>query len=998
MKRTYIKLLLRGVRGSLTRFLSILGIVAIGTGFLAGLLATTPDMRDTADRYYGENRIMDVDIKGTLGLTDDDVSSLLATGVYEQAMPARVSDTMLSDQEGVSYVTRIYGVPLEQRGTKAFLNDFVITDGRMPENASECLLAIPNGYTSSHAVGEIYRLSDENPDFDTLSDTYAFDSLTVVGIVRTPYYMSMESEPSSVGSGKVAVILYAFPEVYSLDVYTDIFLTVAGLPECNTFDDSYKDAVAEVTDSLEDFSVQRCQIRFDEVKTDAQQEIDDARVEYDDAKTDADTELADARQKLDDANTELSDAKQEVEDGEKALRNAKSELRSAKKTLDAQIQQQRDNLEAMRPGIDAATYAALSLQIDGAEQAGQQKIDSGWHTVHTNETKLTDARERITDAETELADAEQAYQDAKTDADTQLSDAATKLDDAQKELDDLDVPEWYILDREDVVSFVSYKGNTDKVAAIAKVFPLFLFLVAALVALTTMTRMVEEERGQIGTLKALGYGSGAIMFYYIAYATLASTLGSILGMIIGFYSLPVVISQAYKMMYTLPATETVFRWNYALVIAPIAILCTAVATLWACLSTLKERPARLMLPRAPKAGKRILLERVPFLWNRLKFTQKVTARNIFRYKKRLFMTVIGIAGCTALLLTGFGLRDSISDIVEKQFGELYQYDFTVNLKNGDVWQENADVRAIFDDSDAIANHLLMHIESGNVLVGSEKQSVSIYVPEDNAALKQNITLRERKSGNDVAFADDSVVLTEKLCELLGLSVGDSFTLRDSDGKEASLTVTGITENYVSAFAFVANGVYEKAFGAAPAYSHMLARCAGEVTPETETALSERLLAEDDVTYVQFNATIQTSFENTIKNINYIVMVLILSAGALAMIVLYNLTNINICERKKELATIKVLGFYEKEVANYIYRETNILSILGTLAGFALGIWLHAFVVKTAEVDVVMFGRQIYPMSYLLAAGVTLVFTLIVDALMLPRVRSIDMVESMKAND
>lgn len=982
----------------MTRFFSILGIVAIGTGFLAGLLATTPDMRDTADRYYDQNQIMDVDVKGTLGLTDDDVAALLATGDYQQAMPARVTDVLLSNQEGVSYVSRIYGVPLQKRGADEFLNDFVITDGRMPENASECLLAIPNGYTSLHSVGEVYTLSDENPDYDALPDTYAFDSLTVVGIVQTPYYMSMESELSSVGSGKVDVILYAFPEAYSLDAYTDIFLTVAGLSEYNAFDDAYKDAVAAVTDSLKDFSTERCTLRFNEVKTDAQREIDDARAEYNDAKKDADTELADARTKLDDANAKLADAKQEVADGEKELRNARSQLRSAKKELDAQIQQQRDNLEAMRPGIDDATYAAISAQIDSAAQAGQQKIDAGWHSVHTNEIKLEDAQKRIADAETELADAEQKYQDAKADADTQLSDAAAKLDDAQKELDDLELPEWYLLDREDVASFVSYKSNTEKVAAIAKVFPLFLFLVAALVALTTMTRMVEEERGQIGTLKALGYSNGAIMFYYIAYATLASTLGSVIGMVIGFYSLPVVISQAYKMMYMLPATETVFRWNYALLIAPIAILCTAVATLWACLSTLKERPARLMLPRAPKAGKRILLERIPFLWNRLKFTQKVTARNIFRYKKRLFMTVIGIAGCTALLLTGFGLRDSISDIVEKQFGELYQYDFTVNLKNGDVWEENSNVRAVFEDANAVESHLLMHIETGDVLVGSEKQSVSIYVPQDNAALKQSILLRDRKSGNDIPFGDGSVVLTEKLCELLRLSVGDSFTLRDSDGREAALTVTGVTENYVSAFAFVANDVYQEAFGAAPAYSHVLARCAGDVTTEAENALSERLLAEDDVTYVQFNASIQTSFENTIKNIDYIVMVLIISAGALAMIVLYNLTNINICERKKELATIKVLGFYEKEVANYIYRETNILSILGTIAGFALGVWLHAFVVKTAEVAVVMFGRQIYPMSYLLAAGVTLLFTLIVDALMLPRVRGIDMVESMKAND
>ena len=470
-----------------------------------------------------------------------------------------------------------------------------------------------------------------------------------------------------------------------------------------------------------------------------------------------------------------------------------------------------------------------------------------------------------------------------------------------------------------------------------------------------------------------------------------------MGIVIGFKLFPTVISNAYSMMYIQPPLETVFWWNYAVIIILIAIACTTAATLFACVEQLSEKPASLMLPRAPKAGKRILLERIGFIWSRMKFTHKVTARNIFRYKKRFFMTVFGIAGCCALLVTGFGLRDSIGDIVNKQFNELYKYNLLLYLENDGDAQNDKIVNDFLNNSNYVESYAEIHSESGYIESDGESKSVEIYVPKNTSQLTEQINLRIRKTGEPVPFDDDSLVLTEKLCETLGIKIGDTVTVRNIDGENSEFTVSGITENYVTAYAFMSESVYREIFGKAPEYSNVLITLTDEAD-EMRDDISSQLLESDNVMYIQFSSAIEESFTNSLKKIDYIVVVLILAAGALAVIVMYNLTNINICERKKELATIKVLGFHEGEVASYIYRETAILSIIGTLAGFVLGIFLHKFVIAASEVDMIMFGREIYPLSYVFSAAVTLMFTVIVDLIMLRKLNSIDMVESMKANE
>ncbi len=1011
MKRTYTKMLLRGVRKTGARFISILAIVAVGVGFLGGLLATTPDMQLTVDKYYDEARLFDIDIKGTAGLTDADIGSLSQLSFVESIMPAYVTDINMQDNEG-TYVTRIYGVPLDTRGSADFLNDIELLEGRLPRNSSECLIASPNGYSASHDIGEVYSLSEDNKDYDKLGDTYNFTELTVVGIVSSPYYMSVESEPSTVGTGTVSLIMYVLPECYSLEVYTDIFISVAGAESLNSFSDEYQQLIDDAADKLESWGLARCYFRYDEIVSEANDKLNDAVAEYDDAKRDAERELADARAELDDGYAQLRSARASVQSSINDLNTYQSQLDSGRAQLSAARQQLSDALAQQRAQLDAALavgavsqteYDAGMQQIAAQETAGvaqldaqqaqldalQTQIDSGWSQVNQ-------ANRDIADAEDELASGESKYKKAKKEAEQELADAWQEIEDAKQDIADIECPEWYVSDRGDTVSYTSYKSNSEKIAAIAKVFPIFLFVVAALVALTTMTRLVEEERTQIGTLKAIGFSDAVIMAYYIGYSVLASLLGSIVGLLIGFKTLPVVISNAYSMMYTLPKTLTPFWWNYALTVSAVAIACTTVATLVACLDQLKEKPATLMLPKAPAKGKRVLLERIGFVWKRLSFTHKVTARNILRYKKRFFMTVIGIAGCCALLVTGFGLRDSIHDIVDLQFGEIYNYNVSMLLADdGDA--ENDEVVADFLASSAVDSYAVVHSETAYVENAQGSGKVTLYVPQDTRALEEMLTLRERSSGAAIPFEDDSVILTEKLCETLGVAVGDTVTVRLADGGSAEFTVSGIAENYVAAYVFISSGMYEQSYGATPEYRLVLARIYDQDADSRE-AISKQVLASDNVQLLQFTQTIRDSFANTVKNIDYIVMVLIVSAGLLAVVVLYNLTNINICERKKELATLKVLGFHDRETASYIFREINILCVIGTALGLGLGVLLHRFVVKSAEVDAVMFGRTISAPSFLYAALVTLFFAALVDLIMLPQVRKISMVESMKANE
>lgn len=678
----------------------------------------------------------------------------------------------------------------------------------------------------------------------------------------------------------------------------------------------------------------------------------------------------------------------------------------------------RAELEAQQAALDAAREEA-----DARFRAAERDLAAAKRGIASGATELAAAR-------LALEDARATYVDEKSLAEAELADALVTIEDAQAEIDAITPPTWYVLGRDKNLGYASFVSDAERVEAISLVFPMIFFLVAALVALTTMTRMVDEERTLIGTYKALGYSAGRIASKYLTYAGLASVSGSVVGILIGSQIMPYTIWQAYKTMYSAPSTLTPIDLPIALAAGAASVGITLLATYLAVAATLREGPAALMQPRAPKPGKRILLERVKPVWSRLSFSQKVTARNLFRYKKRLLMTVIGIAGCTALLLTGFGLRDSIADILDKQYGEIYRYNMMIGLELEETSTTPEAVLAGMDDvpgAGGISDYLVQQITGVRIAsgegVGEAFVDGYLRVPRDTAALDDFILLRDRATHAPIVLGTSGAVITEKAAERLGVGIGDTISVEPLDatgnttGEEAvALTITGITEQYVTHLVYVSPALYEAAFGEPPAYNEALAKAtlavdaadADGTADEGDTAadaadadaakqaLSEALLARDGVGTVQFTEDITSSFDTMFESLNSVVLVLIVSAGLLALIVLYNLTNINVTERQRELATIKVLGFYESEVSAYIYRETAALTAIGCAIGLALGIALEAFVIRTVEVDIVMFGRTIHATSYLYSAALTAAFAVIVNLAMRRRLRNIDMVESLKS--
>lgn len=571
---------------------------------------------------------------------------------------------------------------------------------------------------------------------------------------------------------------------------------------------------------------------------------------------------------------------------------------------------------------------------------------------------------------------------------------------ASRQIDELDEPEWYVLSRNTNPGYVGFGSDSERIDAVASVFPVFFFLVAALICLTTMTRMVEEQRTQIGILKALGYGKGTIAAKYMIYAGTASVAGSLVGLAVGFWIFPTVIWQAYSISYNLPAIILSFNVKFALISSLAAVLCTSLATLWACYNELVCVPADLIRPKAPPAGKRVLLERISGLWNKLSFSQKVAARNLFRYKKRFFMTVIGIGGCTALLLTGFGLRDSISNIVSHQFGEIHKYDMIISLADAGNSQDGNDLN---DHLNELTGNSLYVMQSSIDAISPSGEMINMYifVPEDADKLNDFVSFRTRIGKDPVQFpSDGKAVITEKLATQLKVSVGDEISLKESEFNQINVIVGGITENYIYNYVYMAPDYYESAFNEKPEYKQVLAHFTdrNNVTEEDEENVSNQILKLENVSSISFTTKLSRDFGNIMKSLDSVVLLLIVCANLLAFVVMYNLTNINITERTREIATIKVLGFFDNEVSAYVYRENVILTLIGVLAGLVGGIFLHRFVVLTAEVDIVMFERSISVMSYVLSALLTFVFAGIVNLLMNSRLKRISMVESLKSTE
>ena len=729
---------------------------------------------------------------------------------------------------------------------------------------------------------------------------------------------------------------------------------------------------------------------------------------------------------------EIEAGEQELEKGQKQLKAAKKKLNKAQKEIDSNA----ETLAAGQAELDAnvaklndseAQYASgLEQYNSGARQIAENeaKLTSGEQEIAENEAKLADGEKEIADnekkiadgekeitdnekklqdavndlkkGEKDLADGKKEYEDAKKDAEDEIAENQQKLDDAKKELEDLEMPEWMVTDREELPEYTDYGDNADRLRNIGQVFPVIFFLVAALISLTTMTRMVEEQRTQIGTLKALGYKKSAIAAKYICYAFFATLLGSVLGMLIGEKIIPYIIITAYGIMYHNVANTISIDYQpgFALIASAASVVCTVGATLFASGKELQETPASLMRPPAPKEGKRVLLERLTFIWKHLSFSWKSTIRNLFRYKKRLIMTVFGIAGSMGLMLVGFGIQDSISDIAAIQYRELQHYDGMVIEDSDATEEEHAELFEYMKENEQIAHCNRVQMTKISAPKGSSSVSIYLFVPESLSEFAKDVTLKNRITGETYELTDEGAAISEKTASLLGLKVGDMIPLKKGD-KEYKVRVAVITENYMSHYLYMTPRVYEQTFGEKPEYENIVFTMQEDCKDDLEMAGS-RILANPGALSISYTSSLASQVDRMLSTLDAVILVLIVSAGMLAFVVLYNLNNINITERQRELATLKVLGFYDGEVSQYVLRENVILTVLGIMFGAVFGILIHRYVITTVEVDAVMFGRNIKPLSFLYSGILTSIFSIVVNGVMHFKLKTIDMVESLKS--
>lgn len=684
----------------------------------------------------------------------------------------------------------------------------------------------------------------------------------------------------------------------------------------------------------------------------------------------------------------LSVMQQKYKDGTDKLESSKSELLLGEKKL----KETKATLEASEKKI-----ANEKTKLKSSEKLAEEKFKKAEEELSQRENQIEEAKlelkENKAKLKTELNKAKKELQEAEE----KIVDGEEKIKDAKKQIKKIEKPTLYVLDRDSHQSFVEYEGCANSIDALAKIFPVFFFAVAALVCLTTMTRMVDEQRINIGTLKGLGYKTSQISKKYILYALIACITGSILGLAIGFSVFPTVIFFAYGMMYSIENIVYVFSIPIAIGITSLALIIITLSAYMACRKELKETPAILMRPKAPKSGKRILLERVPFIWNRFSFISKVTVRNIFRYKKRFLMTVLGIAGCTALILTGFGIKDSIEMILTGQYGTLFKYDMSLVIQSDMTDKQIYELRKNLSDIDEINKYEFFSYENGDIKVNNTTKEITIVVPENLKKMDKFIHLQDRKTQNPIELNNKGIVLTEKIARDLGVKAGDEIELINSDDKKAKIKVSHITENYISHYAYISPENYTKLFEKDLDFNRVIG-ILNNPSVKIEDKLSKKLFDIETVDGITFNTASKETFHNTIKNLNYVVLIMIISAGALAFVVLYNLTNVNISERIREIATIKVLGFYDKEVSAYIYRENIILTIIGTVVGLGLGTILHKFIMVTVEIQSMMFGRVIDMSSYFIATVLTIVLSLFVNLAMFYKLRNVKMVESLKSVD
>lgn len=1038
-KRALRKDFFMEIRRSPGRFLSIFFIVAIGCAFFSGIRSAEPDMRYSGDAYFDHRNLMDIQVISTMGLTEDDIEAIKNVEGVEDAEGGYSVDVLCSDGDNQVAVHVMSLLPE--------MNQVQLEDGRMPENSTECVVDVDFLAESSVEIGD--QICFSSGDGEEITESLKQDTFTVVGAVSSPCYISFQRGNTTIGNGTLSAFVCIPEEGFSYDVYTEIYVKAEGAAELTAFTDAYDDRIEEVLENVEAIKEERENSRYEEIRAEAQDALDDAREELDDArqeledgKKEAEAELADARKQLEDGQAEIDSGKEEIRSSREQLDSSRKELESRQSQLEQATEEMNSGIDQLNSQIDQlnaakeqyntlaasgktdditlATMDALYQEIQNGEQqiaaakseiesgkaqieSGQQQINDGWSQIESGEQQILDAeaelekaQQQIDDGWTEYYEGEREAAEEIADGEQKIADAEQELAEAEEEINDIDKPEWYVYDRSNLPDYTGYGENADRMRSIGEVFPVIFFLVAALISLTTMTRMVEEQRTLIGTLKALGYERHSIAGKYLGYACLATVGGAVFGILIGEKLLPYIIVTAYGIMYQ-HMHDIVIPYNigYGLLSAVAALACTLIATSLSCFSELREQAAELMRPPTPKQGQRVFLEKIKFIWKRFNFSWKATIRNLARYKKRFFMTVFGIGGCMSLLLVGFGLKDSIFAIVKLQYDDIQLYDGNVILNEDASWEEKEDVFRKLEENPDVTGSMLSLLTQVTIGNGEEEYDVYLNVPEDVETFPSFVVMQNRMTKEEYFLDDDSAVLTEKMAKELDVEVGDSITIQDEEYGELSVKVGTICENYMGHYLYMTPSLYERLYGKEPVYNCVYYKTADRTTEEAENAGTD-ILKLPGALSVSYTTDMRQQVDDMLEALDIVIVVLIISAGMLAFVVLYNLNNINITERKRELATLKVLGFYNNEVSAYVYRENIVLTLIGSLFGMILGKVLHQFIIVTVEIESVMFGRNIDLSSFVYGFILTVGFSCFVNWVMYFKLKKINMVESLKS--
>ena len=1033
MKNALRKDTFREIKNTLGRFISIFAIAAIGVAFFAGVKQSAPIMRYNADKYYDDNNLMDIRIVSTLGLNNNDINELKEIHDIEGIYGTHTMDaiTQIGSKE---LAIKVQAIPTDTGiiNSKDYINKPSVIEGRLPEKDNECV--IQDGFNIN--IGDTITLkSGTEADID---ETLKEKDYTVVGKVETPYYLSFDIGTTNIGSGKLSGYIMIPENNFKSDVYTEIVLTIKGAKDFNSYDEEYFNYIGPVKDKIEAIGGVRSKERLNEVKTEALSKLQENREEYNKNKITFDSEMTKANNSLKEGKSKLQNSEEELNSKEKEfnsiMASSEEKLKDGEKSLLAAEEEYNKNLSIFNTKKAEAEeqFKALEGQLsnpnlpEDIKKGIKEKLEAGRQEIKGNEAALAQGREsldlnkenlqnqkkqlqeakvkgqaeiksgstKLQEGKSNLLESEEKFNEKKAEGESALKDALQKLNSAEEDINNIEEPKWYVLDRESHYSYMEYGSAADSIESIANVFPVFFFIVAALVCLTTMTRMVDEQRGNIGTLKALGYSKLSIASKYLVYAFIASVLGSVVGIAIGTTLFPYVIYTSYGLMYKLPDIKLYFDLYLSIKSTLLVVSITGFATLFACYKELIETPSLLMRPRPPKDGKRILLERITPIWKRFSFSQKLTARNILRYKKRFFMTVIGISGCSALVLAGFGIKNSITSVVNVQYGEIIKYDIEASFNDKLTEEDKNNFIVKYKNDSRIEDLTDVGSYNGTIEASKGTKHITIVVPENAQEYKEFLTLRDRKTKADIELDDDGVVITDKLSRDLGVKIGDTIQINNSyNDKSCIVKIAGITERYLEHVVYTTPNYYEKVFNEKANINTIIGKLQDK---SYEDALGNDLIADENIKSVKIFTGIKENFESTIESLNIVVIILIVSAGLLAFVVLYNLTNVNISERIREIATIKVLGFYDKEVSSYVYRENIILTIIGAIGGLGLGNILHKFIMVTVEMENVMFGRNIEPLSYLYAFLITMAFSLIVNLAMYPKLKDIPMVESLKS--